>query len=76
MNRNMSENASLQRVLDIDTYLTYLEEANQYPEQSPQYVKLYNTRQDLEMDDLFPEQWDLLVRRLLSDEALYEKYGR
>jgi hypothetical protein len=63
-------------VLDIDTYITDLELANQNDTQSPEYFVLYNSIVDLEMENLFPEQWDNLARRLVVDDALYEKFAR
>ncbi len=67
-------NMQFQRVIDIDTYITDLEVANETPEQSPVYFKLYNTREDLDMANLFPAEWHLLARRLVHDEDLYAKF--
>ena len=58
-------NSGLQRITDIDTYILDLELANSaHPSESPNFTtRLYNTREALEMEDLFPGSWDQLVKR-------------
>ena len=58
-------NPGLQRITDIDTFILDLEYANSvHPSEAPNFTnKLYNTREALQMEDLFPASWDQLVRR-------------
>ena len=66
-----------QRVIDADTYIFNMTAANLKGEtERPEYFKLYNHRQDLDMENLFPEDFDKLARRLAVDDALYDNFYR
>ena len=66
-----------QRVIDVDTYIFNLTAANMnYEDKSPEYFRLYNHREDLEMENLFPSDFDQLAHKLAVDDSLYDKYFR
>ena len=61
----------------MDTYIANLTEANVNAEsKSPEYFRLYNHRENLEMENLFPSDFDELAHNLATDDPLYEKYFR
>jgi len=65
------------RVLESETYIFNLTAANLAGENSqPSWYKLYTATQDLEMESLFPQDWDKLVRRLAVDDDLFAKFMR
>ena len=65
------------RMLDHETYVFNLAEANVAGEDTePQWYKLYSARQDLQMESLFPQDFDKLVRRMWVDDELYAKFMR
>ena len=68
----------MQRITDIDTYILDLEAANSaHPSEAPNFTnKLYNTREALAMEDLFPASWDQLVRRMYDDDELYDEWSK
>ena len=67
----------IQRVIDIDTYIFNLTEANEKGENvSPKYFKLYNHKQDLEMKSVFPKDFDELANRMTTNDTLYDKFFR
>lgn len=64
-----------QRVLEAETYMYDIKEANlQGSSARPQYFKLYDSKKDLGMKNLFPEEWDQLARRMVTDDELYAKF--
>ena len=64
-------------MIDADTYIANLTAANlNNGERRPEYFKLYNHKIDLEMDNLFPDDFDKLARRLAVDDVLYDKFFR
>jgi len=68
---------SFQRVLDHETYIFNLETANALGQEiRPSYFKYYSARKDLEMDSLFPQDYDLLAKRMATDDQFYAKYFR
>ena len=66
----------LQRVLEKEVYIFRLSEANTNVSEKPRYFKLYDARNDLEMDSLFPRDYDKVVHRLAEDDDYYAKYFR
>lgn len=46
------------------------------PSVQPTYYRLYEALSDLEMDNLFPAEFDRLARRLSTDEALWQKFAK
>ena len=68
---------SIQRVIDIDTYIFNLTEANEKGASiSPKYFKLYNHNQDLEMKGVFPKDFDELANRMATNDTIYDKFFR
>ena len=65
-----------QRVLDVDTYIFNLTDANLSRDKQPEYFKLYSHRNDLEMENLFPADFDELAHRMKTDDATYSKFFR
>ena len=65
-----------QRVLDVDTYIFNLTDANLSRDKQPEYFKLYNHRNDLEMENLFPADFDELAHRMKTDDETYSKFFR
>ena len=65
-----------QRVLDVDTYIFNLTDANLSRDKQPEYFKLYSHRNDLEMENLFPADFDELAHRMKTDDATYNKFFR
>ena len=64
-------------MIDHETYIFNLETANVLgPSIHPSYFKYYTAKKDLEMENLFPEDYDKLARRMASDNAFYDKYFR
>ena len=61
--------------MEKEVYIFRLSEATNANEK-PRYFKLYDARNDLEMDALFPSNYDLLAHRLASDDEYYEKFFR
>jgi len=65
------------RILDHETYVFNLTAANLAGENNePSWYKLYTATQDLEMESLFPQDWDNLVRRMWVDDELFGKFMR
>jgi len=63
------------RILDTETYVFDLPSANAAGQDVlPNWYKIYSAKQDLEMENLFPAEWDKLVRRLANEEDFYEKW--
>ena len=63
-------------MLDVDTYIFNLTDANLSRDKQPEYFKLYNHRNDLEMKNLFPADFDELAHRMKTDDATYNKFFR
>ena len=67
----------IQRVIDIDTYIFNLTEANEKGKStSPKYFKLYNHKKDLEMKSVFPKDFDELANRMATNDTIYDKFFR
>ena len=43
---------------------------------SPRYFKLYNHKEDLEMESVFPKDFDELASRMATNETLYNRFLR
>lgn len=69
------ERASM-RIIDMETFVMDMTKANREEVEAPSYYKLYEARKDLGMENLFPEDYDKLARRLVADDALYAKFFR
>jgi len=65
------------RVQDFETYIFNMAEANLAgPDVNPIWYKLYSAREGLGMENLYPEDWDQLVRRMAVDDDLYATFHR
>ena len=63
------------RVLDTETFVFDLSSANEAGEELlPTWYKIYSAREDLQMENLFPAEWDKVVRRLAEEEDFYGKW--
>ena len=61
--------------MEKEVYIFRLSEATNANEK-PRYFKLYDARNDLEMDSLFPRDYDLVAHRMATDDTFYAKYFR
>ena len=67
----------MQRVLNHENYIMDLAASNAAGSGvQPTYFKLYDALADLEMDNLFPSEFDRLARRMATDDALWEKFAK
>jgi len=63
------------RVIDTETYIFDLDEANAGGDSvQPVWTKLYTATKDLGMENLLPESWDKLVKRLVKDDEFYATF--
>lgn len=60
-------------VLDHETFILNLTEANT-PGAVPHWKRLYGAREAYGLPTAFPADWDLLVRRLQSEERLFHRF--
>ena len=64
-------------MIDVNTYIFNLTEANEKGEGNPpRYFKLYNHKQDLEMKNVFPKDFDELANKMVKNDTIYEKFFR
>ncbi|KAE8628367.1 hypothetical protein XENTR_v10007483 [Xenopus tropicalis] len=61
-------------VLDHETYILNLTEANARPGQDPRWTLLYRALETYGMKSAFPADWELLTRRFLQDERLFQTF--
>ncbi|KAM6985801.1 sphingomyelin phosphodiesterase [Aplochiton taeniatus] len=66
-------------VLDHETYILNLTEANHIahlggPDPHPKWTLLYRATQAYGISSLFPSDWDGLLRRLLSDDWVFQRF--
>ena len=77
MKTNIVSNYQLQRVIDVDTYVFNMTAANEKGNSTrPEYYKLYNHKEGLEMTNLFPKDFDELAHKMAEDDDLYQKFFR
>lgn len=55
-------------IVDIETWIYNLTEANEHPERKPNWVKAYDFRQHYGLDNVSPSELDALLRQLASNE--------
>ncbi|XP_050312495.1 sphingomyelin phosphodiesterase-like [Anthonomus grandis grandis] len=63
-------------VLDVETYSFNLTEANLYSHRTPLWKRLYSLKEAYDLSDLFPENFDMLAKRLREDRHLFDQYWR
>ncbi|CAI5773755.1 sphingomyelin phosphodiesterase [Podarcis lilfordi] len=61
------------QVLDHETFILNLTLAN-VPGAKPQWQRLYGARQAYGLASAFPADWDALVRRMQTDEGLFQRF--
>ncbi|XP_017599951.1 PREDICTED: sphingomyelin phosphodiesterase [Corvus brachyrhynchos] len=62
-------------VLDHETFILNLTEANAAPPGTPPpWQRLYSAREAYGLPTAFPADWDLLVRRMQDDEQLFQRF--
>ncbi|KAJ7427052.1 sphingomyelin phosphodiesterase 1 [Willisornis vidua] len=62
-------------VLDHETFILNLTEANAAPPGTPpRWQRLYRAREAYGLPTAFPGDWDRLVRRLQDDERLFQRF--
>lgn len=69
-------NYFLQDVIDIDTFAFNLTDANNYPDRTPSWFKLYSMKDAYDLEDLTPQSIHQLADTMFKDEELYCKYWR
>lgn len=63
-------------VLDHETYLMNLTEANASPSRKPHWQLEYTAKSSWGMGSLQPQEWDALVHRMEHDALLFNKFYR
>lgn len=61
-------------VLDHETWIMDLQEANRHAVDSPRWYRLYTAREAFRMPSLTPQDWDHLVHRMTYDDNLFQTY--
>ncbi|XP_069496639.1 sphingomyelin phosphodiesterase [Ambystoma mexicanum] len=61
-------------VLDHETYILNLTEANVNRAATPQWKPLYGARAAFGLKNAFPVDWDNLLKTFLRDDALFQKF--
>jgi len=65
---------STRTVLDHETWIMDLQEANRHAVESPRWYRLYTAREAFRMHSLTPQDWDHLVQRMTYDDNLFQTY--
>ena len=65
---------STRTVLDHETWVMDLQEANRHTVNSPRWYRLYTAREALRMASLTPQEWDHLIQRMTYDDNLFQSY--
>ncbi|CAH1126971.1 unnamed protein product [Ceutorhynchus assimilis] len=63
-------------IIDIETYYFNLTEANQYPNRTPRWQRLYSMKEAYSFSDLSPHNFHWLAQRLRHDGYLFDQYWR
>ncbi|XP_069737768.1 sphingomyelin phosphodiesterase [Phaenicophaeus curvirostris] len=61
-------------VLDHETFILNLTEANASPASAPRWHRLYRAREAYGLPSALPADWDVLVRRLDADRRLFQRF--
>lgn len=64
----------LQAVIDHETWVMDLEEANKGTR--PRWFQLYSARRAYGLRSLHPQEWDMLINRMTEDDDLFDLYHR
>ncbi|KAF2899912.1 hypothetical protein ILUMI_06276 [Ignelater luminosus] len=68
--------SSTWEVIDHETWIMDLQKANDKNEENPVWYKLYSAREDYEMPNLRPKEWNSLIYRMVGDKDLFQRYFR
>uniref|UniRef100_A0A3Q0S525 Sphingomyelin phosphodiesterase n=1 Tax=Amphilophus citrinellus TaxID=61819 RepID=A0A3Q0S525_AMPCI len=66
--------ASSRLVLDHETYILNLTEANHSPEKDPKWTLLYRATDAYGLSTLFPSDCSGLIRTFINDDPVFQKY--
>lgn len=66
--------ASSRLVLDHETYILNLTEANHSPEKDPKWTLLYRATDTYGLSTLFPSDCNGLIRTFINDDPVFQKY--
>ncbi|XP_077155095.1 sphingomyelin phosphodiesterase isoform X1 [Ranitomeya variabilis] len=61
-------------VLDHETYILNLTEANRKPSVTPQWTLLYSALNTYNLKSSYPSDWDQLVQRFFQDDLLFQTF--
>ncbi|KAK2828672.1 hypothetical protein Q5P01_019706 [Channa striata] len=61
-------------VLDHETYILNLTEANHTPEPNPKWTLLYRATEAYGLSSMFPSDYDRLIRTFISDDRVFQKF--
>ncbi|KAM8976241.1 sphingomyelin phosphodiesterase [Pelodytes ibericus] len=61
-------------VLDHETFILNLTEANAHQKEDPRWSQLYSAVKTYGMKSAFPADWDDLIHRFLQDERLFQTF--
>ncbi|CAG7722469.1 unnamed protein product [Allacma fusca] len=67
---------STYKIIDHETWIFNLTEANLNPKKPPQWFKLYKATEAYDIPNVFPESLHLFVQKLASNTTIFEKYLR
>lgn len=65
---------STRAVLDHETWIMDLQEANRHAVDSPRWYRLYTAKDAFRMNALTPQDWDHLIHRMTYDDNLFQIY--
>jgi sphingomyelin phosphodiesterase len=66
----------LQNILDIETWIFNLTEANTNANANPTWFKLYSFKDAYGVQSLTPTEMDKLIHKLAANRSLLEEYSR
>ena len=61
-------------VLDHQTFIMDIEEANKFPGREPDWPLLYSARTEYNMEDLSPASWQVVIHRLQTDKIFFNTF--
>lgn len=63
-------------VLDHETYIMNLTEANASPEAEPVWKAEYSAKSAYGMASLQPQEWDRILRKMEDNDVLFDRFYR
>ena len=61
-------------MLDHQTFIMDIEEANKFPGREPDWPLLYSAREEYNMEDLSPASWQVVIHRLQTDKIFFNTF--